>query len=58
LYLTSGGTVDWSYGDGGVVQSYTIECFGSSFTPPASWITPMGREVYAGVKDIAVNFGS
>jgi len=55
LYFASGGTNDWCYGDGGVVHSYALECFGSNFTPPASWIPTMGREIYAGVKDIAIN---
>jgi len=55
LYLTSGSTVDQLYGDSGVVNSYTIECFGSSFTPPASWIQPIGREVWAGIKQLATN---
>jgi len=55
LYLTSGGTVDWTYGDGGVVHSYTIEAFGSNFTPPPSWIIPIATEIWAGVKDVIIN---
>jgi len=54
LYLTSGGTVDWAYGDGGVIQSYTIEAFGSNFTPPASWIPVIGPEIWEGVKDAVI----
>jgi len=50
LYLTSGGTIDWTYGAGGVVDGYVIECWGSNFTPPTSWIQPIGREVWAGMK--------
>jgi len=57
LYLTSGSTVDWSYGDGGVVESYTIECAGSNFTPPNSWIQPIGREVWAGVRENCLGIG-
>jgi len=55
LYVTSGSTVDHLYGEGGVVQSYTIECAGNSFTLPVSQIIPIGREVWAGVKKIATD---
>jgi len=53
LYLTSGGTTDWVYGDYGLAHAYVIECFGSSFTPPATWIPTIGAEVYAGIKNLA-----
>jgi len=57
LYISSGGTVDFTYGSGGVVISYTIEAFGSSFTPPTSWILPIAYEIWAGVKDTCLNDG-
>jgi murein tripeptide amidase MpaA len=57
LYLASGGSSDWSYGESGVIPSYTIECYGSSFTPPVSWITPIATEVWAGVKALANEIG-
>jgi len=52
LYPTSGGTTDYTYGAGGVIDSYVIECFGSSFTAPVSWILPIGNEVWTGVKTV------
>jgi len=55
LYVTSGSTTDELYGDGGVIHSYTIECYGTSFTPPVSFIVPIGREVWAGIKQLASN---
>lgn len=55
LYITSGSTVDHLYGEGGVIQSYTIECAGDNFVLPVSKITPVGREVWAGVKKIALD---
>jgi len=53
IYIAAGGSDDWAYGINGVVPSFTIECAGSSFTPPVSWIRPMGREIYAGMKQLA-----
>jgi len=50
LYISSGGTCDHLYGDGGIVHSYTIEAFGSSFTAPISYIRPIGQEIWLGVK--------
>jgi len=53
IYQTSGGSNDWSNGDPTgprTLHSYCIEAFGSSFTPPTSWIKPMGREIYAGIQ--------
>jgi len=55
LYVTSGSTVDHLYGDGGVVQAYTIECTGTSFTPSIAQIKPIGAEVWAGVKKVATD---
>jgi len=54
IYPTSGGTRDHMYGAGGVVNSYGIECFGSSFTPPTSHIIPIGREIWEGLKELAL----
>jgi len=53
LYLASGGSNDWTYGDEGIVPSFTIECYGTSFTAPVSQIVPIGREVWAGVRALA-----
>jgi len=53
LYPTSGDTTDEMYGQNGVVHSYTIECWGSSFTPSPAQIAPVGKEVWAGVKALA-----
>jgi len=53
LYVTSGSTVDQYYGQFQVINSYTIECYGTNFTPPTSFISPIGREVYAGIKQLA-----
>jgi len=51
IYQTSGGSNDWSYATGPrTVHSYCIEAFGTSFTPPTSWIRPMGAEIYAGIR--------
>jgi len=57
IYISSGGTVDWTYGSGGVVISYTIEVFGSNFTPPTSWILPIATEIWEGVKDTCLHNG-
>jgi murein tripeptide amidase MpaA len=53
IYLASGGSNDWSYGEGGVIPSYAIECYGTSFTAPVSQILPIGREIYAGIVAMA-----
>jgi len=53
LYPTSGGTNDEIYGNGGVIHSYVIECFGNTFTVPPTQILPVGREVWAGIKEVA-----
>jgi murein tripeptide amidase MpaA len=49
IYQASGGSNDWSYGEGGVIPSYAIECSGTSFTAPVSQIVPVGSEIYAGI---------
>jgi len=56
IYIAAGGSDDWAYGDGGVVHSFTVECYGSSFTAPISAIRPTGREIYEGVKRLANDF--
>jgi hypothetical protein len=53
IYPASGGSNDWSYGQLGTVNSYAVEAYGTSFTPPASWIKPIGAEIYAGVLETA-----
>jgi len=53
IYVAAGGSDDFSYGDGGVVRSFTIEAAGNSFTAPISSILPIGQELWAGVKRIA-----
>jgi len=53
LYAAAGGSDDWAYGSEGVVPSFTVECYGTNFTPPVSQIGPVSREVYAGIKALA-----
>jgi len=55
IYLAAGGSDDWCYGSGGVVNSFTIECWGTSFTPPVSNIPTVGREIYEGMKQMAID---
>jgi len=50
IYQTSGGSRDFTYGDGGVVYSFGVEAYGSNFTPPPSWIPTIGSEIWAGVR--------
>jgi len=50
IYQTSGGSIDYSYAVDDVIHSYSVETFGTSFTPPTSYIPLIGSEVYAGVK--------
>jgi len=50
LYLASGGSVDWAYGELGVVHSYTPELRDTGsygFLLPASQIRPSGEETNA-----------
>jgi len=54
IYQTSGGSRDFSYGDGGVVHSYGVEAYGTSFTPPPTWIPTIGSEIWAGVRRTAL----
>jgi len=50
IYQASGSSVDFGYGDAGIAHSYTTEAYGSNFTPPPSWIVPIGSEIWAGLK--------
>jgi len=50
IYQASGSSVDFGYGTAGIKHSYTTEAFGNNFTPPPSYIEPVGREVWAGMK--------
>jgi len=52
IYLAAGGSNDWAYANGYCDSPYALEVFGSSFTPPTSWILAIGREIWAGVKKI------
>jgi murein tripeptide amidase MpaA len=49
IYIASGGSDDWSYGQLGVVPSFTVEIAGSSFIAPTSQILPLAQEILAGV---------
>jgi len=53
IYKTSGDCCDDSYGNVGIIHSYTIEAFGSSFTPSPLEIPRVGAEIWAGVKRTA-----
>jgi len=53
LYLSAGGGKDWTYGYLGVVASYSIELWGSSFTPGEGTIVPRATEIYSGIKRLA-----
>jgi len=53
IYKTSGDCQDDSYGNVGIVHAYTVECFGSSFTPSPLEIPRVGQELWAGVKRTA-----
>jgi len=55
IYIAAGGSDDWTYGDGGVTLSFTVECWGSSFIAPISAIVPTGTEVYEGMKRLALD---
>jgi len=55
IYIASGGSNDWAYGDGDCYAPYVIECFGSNFTPPVSFIRPMGAEIWAGMKRLGLD---
>uniref|UniRef100_A0A6B2L6S3 Peptidase M14 domain-containing protein n=1 Tax=Arcella intermedia TaxID=1963864 RepID=A0A6B2L6S3_9EUKA len=55
IYEAAGGSDDDAYGNGGVVYSFTVEAYGSSFTPPVSEIKPTGAEIYAGIKQLALH---
>jgi len=50
IYQASGGSTDYSYGDGGAIHSYALEAYGSSFTPAPSQIPLIGQEIYLGLK--------
>jgi len=55
IYQTSGGSTDYTYGDLDAIHSYAVETFGNNFTPPPSFIGPIGREIWAGVRATALN---
>jgi len=53
IYVAAGGSDDWAYGDGRVIPSFTVEAYGSNFTPPTSYIEPIGREIHASILALA-----
>jgi len=55
IYVAAGGSDDYTYGHGGAVRSFTIEAYGTSFTPPTTFIEPIGSEIWAGIKQIALD---
>ncbi|XP_070558910.1 carboxypeptidase B-like [Ptychodera flava] len=58
LYATSGTTVDWGYGDRGIVHSYTFELRDTGeygFALPEDQIIPTGEENYAGFVALCVH---
>lgn len=55
LYPVSGGSLDWYYGDRGIL-SWTPELRGPGFAPPPSTILPTAKEIYAAVLWLAENF--
>jgi len=54
IYQTSGGSRDYAYGTLDVIHSYGVEAYGTSFTPPPSWIPTIGSEILAGVRQTAL----
>jgi len=55
IYIASGGSDDWCYGVNGVIPSFTVEIYGTSFVTPTSQILPLGQEIWQGV--LAVSEG-
>ena len=53
IYPASGGSNDWTYGDGKVLYSYACELRGNSFILPPDQIIPSGQESFAGFKAMA-----
>lgn len=53
IYIAAGGSDDDAYGTHDVIRSFTIEAWGSSFTPQPSTIPVVGSELYAGFKRLA-----
>jgi len=53
---TSGDCNDDAYFEAGVIQSYCIEAYGTSFTPSPTQIPLVGSEIWAGVKQMALMF--
>jgi len=53
VYQTSGDCVDDSYGTLHIVHSYTVEAYGTSFTPSPAEIPRIGQEIWVGVRQTA-----
>jgi len=54
IYVASGGSNDWYYGEKRVIQAFAIETNGTSFTPPVATIKPTASTFYAGLKAVAL----
>jgi len=52
IYLAAGGSNDWAYGDGGVISAFALEVAGNNFTPPTTMIEPIGREIWAAMREL------
>jgi hypothetical protein len=55
IYPASGGTVDWTYDSLKIVLSQACELRGNSFQPSPTLIVPIGREILAGIAQLAHN---
>lgn len=49
IYIASGSSCDYFYGQTGVIYAYAPEVRGTSFQPPASNIMPSNQELWAGM---------
>jgi len=50
IYIASGSSCDYFYGQTRVIYAYAPEVRGTSFQPPASNIGPSNKELWAGMK--------
>eukprot|EP01123_Difflugia_compressa_P014684 TRINITY_DN790_c0_g2_i1.p1 TRINITY_DN790_c0_g2~~TRINITY_DN790_c0_g2_i1.p1 ORF type:complete len:407 (+),score=74.14 TRINITY_DN790_c0_g2_i1:30-1250(+) len=52
--VAAGGSDDQAYGNGDVIYSFTVQAWGNTFSPSVDTIKPVGSELYAGVKQLAI----